>query len=103
MQLKERYGDDKQRLNQEMMKLYQTEKVNPLGGCLPILDPDSGLHRPLLGAARCGRNARCAVDRLDTDLASPDPYFIPAVIMMVSMFIQTKLNPTPRIRSRPRS
>jgi YidC/Oxa1 family membrane protein insertase len=35
--LKERYGDDKQRLNQEMMKLYQTEKVNPLGGCLPIL------------------------------------------------------------------
>jgi YidC/Oxa1 family membrane protein insertase len=37
MQLKERFGDDKQRLNQEMMKLYQTEKVNPLGGCLPIL------------------------------------------------------------------
>jgi YidC/Oxa1 family membrane protein insertase len=37
MQLKERFGDDKQRLNQEMMKMYQTEKVNPLGGCLPIL------------------------------------------------------------------
>jgi YidC/Oxa1 family membrane protein insertase len=37
VQLKERYSDDKQRLNQEMMKLYQTEKINPLGGCLPIL------------------------------------------------------------------
>ena len=95
MQLKERFGDDKQRLNQEMMKLYQTEKVNPLGGCLPILVQIPvfiSLYWVLLGAVEM-RDAPWIL--WIKDLASADPYFILPVIMMVSMFIQTKLNPTP--------
>ena len=94
-QLKERYGDDRQRMNQEMMKLYQTEKVNPLGGCLPILVQIPvfiALYWVLLGA----------VDMRDapwilwiTDLASQDPYYILPVVMVVTMLLQTKLNPTP--------
>ena len=95
MQLKERYADDKQRLNQEMMKLYQTEKINPLGGCLPILVQIPvfiALYWVLLGAVEM-RDAPWV--GWIHDLASPDPYFILPVIMMASMFIQTKLNPTP--------
>jgi YidC/Oxa1 family membrane protein insertase len=95
MQLKERFGDDKQRLNQEMMKLYQTEKVNPLGGCLPILVQIPvfiALYWVLLGAVEM-RDAPWIL--WIQDLASADPYYILPVIMMVSMFVQTKLNPTP--------
>jgi YidC/Oxa1 family membrane protein insertase len=94
-QLKERFGDDKARLNQEMMKLYQTEKVNPLGGCLPILVQIPvfiSLYWVLLGAVEM-RDAPWIL--WIKDLASADPYFILPVIMMVSMFVQTKLNPTP--------
>jgi YidC/Oxa1 family membrane protein insertase len=94
-QLKERYADDKQRLNQEMMKLYQTEKVNPLGGCLPIviqIPVFISLYWVLLGAVEM-RDAPWIL--WIKDLASADPYFILPVIMMASMFIQTKLNPTP--------
>ncbi len=93
--LKERYGDDKQRLNQEMMKMYQTEKVNPLGGCLPILIQIPvfiSLYWVLLGAVEM-RDAPWIL--WIKDLASADPYYILPVIMMVSMFVQTKLNPTP--------
>jgi len=94
-QLKERFGDDKQRMNQEMMKMYQTEKVNPLGGCLPILVQIPvfiALYWVLLGAVEM-RDAPWTL--WIKDLASPDPYFILPVIMMISMFVQTKLNPTP--------
>jgi YidC/Oxa1 family membrane protein insertase len=94
-QLKERFGDDKQRLNQEMMKMYQTEKVNPLGGCLPILVQIPvfiSLYWVLLGAVEM-RDAPWIL--WIKDLASADPYYILPVIMMVSMFVQTKLNPTP--------
>ena len=94
-QLKERFGDDKQRLNQEMMKMYQTEKVNPLGGCLPILVQIPvfiALYWVLLGAVEM-RDAPWTM--WIHDLASPDPYFILPVIMIISMFVQTKLNPTP--------
>jgi YidC/Oxa1 family membrane protein insertase len=95
MQLKERYADDKQRLNQEMMKLYQTEKVNPLGGCLPILVQIPvfiALYWVLLGAVEM-RGAPWIL--WIQDLAAPDPYYILPVIMIVSMIVQTKLNPTP--------
>ena len=95
MQLKERYGDDKQRLNQEMMKLYQTEKVNPLGGCLPILIQIPvfiALYWVLLGAVEM-RDAPWIL--WIKDLASPDPYYILPVIMIASMIVQMKLNPTP--------
>ncbi len=94
-QLKERFADDKQRLNHEMMKLYQTEQINPLGGCLPILVQIPvfiSLYWVLLGAVEM-RDAPWI--GWITDLASADPYFILPVIMMISMFIQTKLNPTP--------
>ncbi|RIX48313.1 MAG: membrane protein insertase YidC [Rhodocyclales bacterium GT-UBC] len=94
-QLKERYADDKQRLNQEMMKLYQTEKVNPLGGCLPILVQIPvfiALYWVLLGAVEM-RDAPWIL--WIHDLASADPFYILPVLMIISMFIQTKLNPTP--------
>ena len=93
--LKERFGDDKQRLNQEMMKLYQTEKVNPLGGCLPIvvqIPVFIALYWVLLGAVEM-RDAPWIL--WIKDLASADPFYILPVVMMVSMFVQTKLNPTP--------
>ena len=95
VQLKERYSDDKQRLNQEMMKLYQTEKINPLGGCLPILIQIPvfiALYWVLLGAVEM-RDAPWI--GWITDLASPDPWYILPVIMIISMVIQMKLNPTP--------
>ncbi len=95
MQLKERFGDDKAKLNQEMMKLYQTEKINPLGGCLPILVQIPvfiALYWVLLGAVEM-RDAPWAL--WITDLSSADPYYVLPVIMVVSMLIQTKLNPTP--------
>lgn len=95
MQLKERFGDDKQRLNQEMMKMYQTEKVNPLGGCLPILIQIPvfiSLYWVLLGAVEM-RDAPWIL--WIKDLASADPYYILPVIMILSMIIQMKLNPTP--------
>ena len=94
-QLKERFGDDKQRLNQEMMKMYQTEKVNPLGGCLPILVQIPvfiSLYWVLLGAVEM-RDAPWIL--WIKDLASADPFYILPVIMIASMFVQTKLNPTP--------
>lgn len=94
-QLKERFGDDKAKLNQEMMKLYQTEKINPLGGCLPIvvqIPVFIALYWVLLGAVEM-RDAPWAL--WITDLSSADPYYVLPVIMVVSMLIQTKLNPTP--------
>ena len=93
--LKERFGDDKQRLNQEMMKLYQTEKINPLGGCLPILVQIPvfiALYWVLLGAVEMRGAPWLGWIK---DLSAADPYFILPVIMMASMFVQTKLNPTP--------
>ncbi|MBS1189870.1 MAG: yidC [Rhodocyclaceae bacterium] len=95
VQLKERFADDRQRLNQEMMKLYQTEKVNPLGGCLPILVQIPvfiALYWVLLGAVEM-RDAPWIL--WIKDMASADPYYILPVIMVVTMIIQTKLNPTP--------
>ena len=95
MQLKERYGDDRQKLNQEMMALYKREKINPLGGCLPILVQIPvfiALYWALLGAVEI-RDAPWIL--WITDLSAQDPYYILPVIMMVTMLIQTKLNPTP--------
>ena len=93
--LRERYGDDKQRLNQELMNLYRTEKVNPLGGCLPILIQIPvflALYWALLGAVEM-RDAPWIL--WIKDLSSKDPYYVLPIIMAVTMFIQTKLNPTP--------
>lgn len=95
VKLKEAYGDDKQRLNQEMMSLYKKEKVNPLGGCLPVLVQIPvfiALYWVLLGTVEM-RNAPWL--GWITDLSVKDPYFVLPLIMGATMFIQTKLNPTP--------
>jgi YidC/Oxa1 family membrane protein insertase len=93
--LKDRYGDDKQRLNQAMMEMYKTEKINPLGGCLPILIQIPvfiSLYWVLLESVEM-RHAPFVL-WLD-NLSAPDPYFILPLIMGVSMFVQMKLNPPP--------
>ena len=95
MALKERYGDDRQKLNQEMMALYKREKINPLGGCLPIavqIPVFIALYWALLGAVEI-RDAPWIL--WITDLSAADPYFVLPVIMVATMLIQTKLNPTP--------
>jgi YidC/Oxa1 family membrane protein insertase len=93
--LKDRYGDDKQRLNQAMMEMYKTEKINPLGGCLPILIQIPvfiALYWVLLESVEL----RYAPFILWLDnLSAPDPYFILPLVMGVSMFVQMKLNPPP--------
>lgn len=93
--LRERCGDDKQKLNLEMMNLYKTEKINPLGGCLPIvvqIPVFLALYWTLLGAVEM-RDAPWMF--WIHDLSSQDPYYVLPLIMMATMFIQTKLNPTP--------
>jgi YidC/Oxa1 family membrane protein insertase len=93
--LKEAYGDDKQRMNQEMMSLYKKEKVNPLGGCLPILIQIPvfiALYWVLMSAVEM-RGAPWL--GWITDLSVRDPYFILPLIMGATMLIQTKLNPAP--------
>jgi YidC/Oxa1 family membrane protein insertase len=95
VKLKEAYGDDKQRLNQEMMALYKKEKVNPLGGCLPVLVQIPvfiALYWVLLGTVEM-RNAPWL--GWIHDLSVKDPFYVLPLIMGATMFIQTKLNPTP--------
>ncbi|HIP53177.1 MAG TPA: membrane protein insertase YidC [Chromatiales bacterium] len=93
--LKDRYGDDKARLNQAMMEMYKKEKINPLGGCLPILVQIPvfiALYWVLLESVEL----RHAPFTLWIDnLSDKDPYFILPLIMGVSMFVQQKLNPAP--------
>ncbi len=94
--LKERYGDDKKKFNQAMMDLYRTEKINPLGGCLPIL-----VQMPVFLAFYW-----VLVEAIELrqapfilwlqDLTAADPYFILPVLFGLSMFFQQKLNPAPQ-------
>lgn len=93
--LRQQYGDDRQKLNTAMMELYRNEKINPLGGCLPILlqiPVFLTLYRVLLASAEI-RGAEWL--GWITDLSATDPYFILPAIMMATMFLQMKLNPTP--------
>lgn len=93
--LKETYADDRMRMNQEMMEMYKREKVNPLGGCLPILIQIPvfiALYWVLLGTVEM-RGAPWL--GWITDLSAQDPYYVLPIIMGVTMFVQTKLNPTP--------
>ena len=93
--IKERFGDDKQRYQQAVMELYKTEKVNPLGGCLPILIQIPvfiALYWVLLESVEM-RQAPFVL--WIKDLSSPDPYFVLPVIMGASMYIQHMLNPQP--------
>lgn len=93
--LKEQYGNDRQRMQQAMMELYKTEKINPLGGCLPIvvqIPVFIALYWVLLASVEL-RHAPFML-WID-DLASPDPWFVLPVLMGATMIIQTKLNPEP--------
>ncbi len=93
--MKARYGDDKLKMNQAMMEMYKTEKINPLGGCLPILIQMPffiALYWVLLSAVEL-RNAPWM--GWITDLSTPDPFYVLPIIMGASMFIQTKLQPAP--------
>ena len=95
MALKERYANDKQKLNLDLMDLYRKEKINPLGGCLPILVQIPvfiALYWVLLGAVEM-RNAPWI--GWIHDLTQPDPFYILPAIMMATMLFQVKLNPTP--------
>ncbi|MCD1629313.1 membrane protein insertase YidC [Marinobacter shengliensis] len=93
--LKELYGDDRQRMSQEMMALYKREKINPLGGCLPILVQMPvfiALYWVLFESVQL-RHAPFML--WINDLSQMDPYFILPILMGISMFIQMSLNPTP--------
>jgi len=93
--LKELYGDDRQRMSQEMMALYKREKINPLGGCLPILVQMPvfiSLYWVLFESVQL-RHAPFML--WIQDLSQMDPYFILPILMGISMFIQMSLNPTP--------
>lgn len=94
-QLRERYGEDRQRMGQAMMELYKKEKINPLGGCLPMMIQIPvfiALYWVLLESTEL----RQATFMLwITDLSVRDPYYILPILMGVSMFIQQKLNPPP--------
>ncbi|MEN5346225.1 membrane protein insertase YidC [Achromobacter mucicolens] len=93
--LKEKYGDDKQKLNAAMMEMYRTEKINPLGGCLPMvvqIPVFISLYWVLLASVEM-RGAPWIL--WVHDLSVRDPFFILPAIMMATMFLQIKLNPTP--------
>ncbi len=93
--IRESYKSEPKKMNQAMMELYKTEKINPLGGCLPILIQIPvflSLYSVLLASVEF-RNAPWL--GWIHDLAAPDPFYILPIVMAISMFIQTKLNPTP--------
>lgn len=93
--LREQYGGDRAKLNQAMMELYKVEKINPLGGCLPIvvqIPVFIALYWVLLGSVELRQTPFFG---WITDLSSPDPWYILPVLMMGSMIFQTRLNPIP--------
>ncbi|MBC5763751.1 membrane protein insertase YidC [Ramlibacter albus] len=95
MQLRERYKDNPQMMQQEMMRIYREEKVNPLGGCLPIMIQIPvfiALYWVLLSSVEM-RNAPWI--GWIHDLSHPDPLFILPVIMTLTTLLQTALNPAP--------
>ncbi len=93
--LKERHKDDKQQFSMALMELYKKEKLNPLGGCLPILIQIPvfiALYYVLLESVEL-RHAPFMF--WIKDLSSRDPYFVLPLIMGATMFLQQKMNPTP--------
>lgn len=94
-QLKDLYGDDRQKMSQETMKLYKKEKVNPLGGCLPIL-----IQMPVFISLYWVLSESVELRHAPfmlwiQDLSVKDPYFILPLIMGATQWFMMKLNPTP--------
>ncbi|MBD8526362.1 membrane protein insertase YidC [Pseudomarimonas arenosa] len=93
--LKERYGDDRQKFNMAMMELYKKEKINPMGGCLPILlqiPVFLALYWVLLESVEL-RHAPWVL--WIQNLSAPDPYFVLPVLNLLTMWLTQKLSPTP--------
>ncbi|MDX8385777.1 MAG: membrane protein insertase YidC [Gallionella sp.] len=93
--IKKQYADDREQLNRAMMDLYKTEKINPLGGCLPIL-----VQIPVFIALYWSILASVEMRYAPfvgwiTDLSAADPYYIMPVVMGLSMVVQMRLNPKP--------
>lgn len=93
--IKKQYADDRERLHKAMMELYKKEKINPLGGCLPVI-----IQIPIFISLYWAILASVELRHAPFygwihDLSAPDPYYVLPLIMSVSMFVQTKLNPTP--------
>lgn len=99
--LREKYADDKATLNREVMQLYKTYKVNPAGGCLPILVQIPvfiGLYQALLNSIQLRHAAFIShlpfTDKIWlADLSAADPYYITPLLMGASMFLQQRLSP----------
>jgi len=95
MEMRERLKDKPQEMQQQMMKIYKDEKVNPMGGCFPIMVQIPvfiALYWVLLSSVEM-RGAPWTL--WIKDLSTPDPYFILPVIMTLTTMLQTALNPTP--------
>ncbi len=93
--IREMYEHDRAKMNQAMMELYRTEKINPLGGCFPILVQIPvfiALYWVLLAAIELRHAPFILWIR---DLSALDPYYVLPVLMTITMIIQTKLNPVP--------
>jgi YidC/Oxa1 family membrane protein insertase len=93
--IKEQYAGDREQLNRAMMDLYKTEKINPLGGCLPVL-----IQIPVFIALFWSILASVEMRYAPffgwiTDLSVADPYYVLPLIMGISMVVQMRLNPTP--------
>ena len=94
-QIKKQYGDDRERLHKAMMELYKVEKINPLGGCLPVMIQIPvfiGLYWSILESVEL---RYAPFFGWISDLSAADPYYILPLIMGASMVLQTKLNPVP--------
>ncbi|MDD4951152.1 MAG: membrane protein insertase YidC [Desulfovibrionaceae bacterium] len=100
--LKEKYKDDKQRLNQETMALYKTYKINPAGGCVPMfvqIPVFFGLYKALLGAIELRHAPFIShlpfTDKIWlADLSAKDPFYVTPILMGVTMFLQQRMTPT---------
>ncbi|HEX6414261.1 MAG TPA: membrane protein insertase YidC [Burkholderiales bacterium] len=93
--LREMYAHDRQKMNQAMMELYKTEKINPLGGCFPILVQIPvfiALYWVLLAAIEL-RHAPFML--WIKDLSALDPYYVLPILMTATMVLQTRMNPVP--------
>ena len=91
--IREMYSNDRQKMNQAMMELYKTEKINPLGGCFPIWCR-SGFHR-LYGCCCRDRTAAQRRSSCGSRTSALDPYTLLPVLMSVTMVLQTRMNPVP--------
>ncbi|MBO8416433.1 MAG: membrane protein insertase YidC [Proteobacteria bacterium] len=94
-EIRERYKDDRQKLGQETMRLYKTEKVNPLGGCFPLL-----IQMPIFIALYWTLMESTELRHAPfilwiTDLSVHDPYFVTPILYGISMFFIQKMSPTP--------